>query len=495
MSITFGAVVKKSGTYALSFIASRALSFLLIPLYTRYLTTTDYGVLELLDLTLNFVIVFAGSRLGQALFYYYFSETDEEIRRKHISTSIFGSFVLGAILCAAASLSAGLLSQIVFGNRLYTGYFHLVAITMGTTIPLETFLCAVRAFNEPKFYTKISVTRLSIAGVVNVILLTGWHLGVWSMLWSAIISQVCILIALAWYVFRRVPWGFSMDLLRKQAGYSIPLSVGSVGEFILNYGDRYFLRQSVSLSEIGLYSLAYKIGMMVPTVQYPFALYWSSQQVKIVSGQDGERIFARVCTYLTLGLTFVAVLITLFIHPILNKMVGVDFRPAAKYVPLLTLAYLIRAVGGHFREVFVIKKRPVKEAQALWAGSIICLAGYAVLIPRMGVWGAVYATLISFTIVGIFAFVTSLKLWRVHYEYGRLAKVAMASVVVIGTLLAIDPQNFWMQCLVGILLAAAFIVLLQLQNFWHADEKEYLLRLWNRGQQLLRRKEAAPAVQ
>ena len=106
--VTFGSIVKKSGTYALSFVINRGLSFLLIPLYTRYLTTTDYGILELLDLTMNFVIVFAGSRLGQALFYYYFSETDEEVREQHISTSIVGSFGLGALLFVVAFFTAGL---------------------------------------------------------------------------------------------------------------------------------------------------------------------------------------------------------------------------------------------------------------------------------------------------------------------------------------------------------------------------------------------------
>ena len=320
--VTFGSVVKKSGTYAVSFAINRGLSFLLIPLYTRYLTTTDYGILELLDLTMNFVITFAGSRLGQALFYYYFSEKDERVREKHISTSIVGSFGLGAVLFAFAFLTAGLLSRLVFGTPQYTAYFQLVAVSMALTIPQETYLCAVRAFNEPRFYTIVSVARTVIASTVNVILLTGWNMGVRSMLWSAIVSQACLFVALTWFVFRRVPLSFSWGLLRKQAEYAIPLSFSSVGEFILNYGDRYFLRQSVSLGEIGLYSLAYKIAMMLPTVQWPFALYWSSQQVQLVSGEGGERLFARVCTYLALGLTFVAVLITLFVHPLLHVMVS-----------------------------------------------------------------------------------------------------------------------------------------------------------------------------
>lgn len=476
--VTFGSVIKKSGTYAVSFVINRGLSFLLIPLYTRYLTTTDYGVLELLDLTMNFVIVFAGSRLGQALFYYYFSEQDQAVREKHISTSIVGSFGLGAILFAVAFPTAGLLSRLVFGTPQYTAYFQLVSVSMALTIPQETYLCAVRAFNEPRFYTVVSVARTLIAGTVNIVLLTGWNMGVKSMLWSWIVSQACLFVILTWFVFRRVPLSFSWGLLRKQAEYSIPLSFGSVGEFVLNYGDRYFLRQSVSLSEIGVYSLAYKIAMMLPTVQWPFALYWSSQQVQLVSGAGGERLFVRVCTYLTLGLTFVAVLITLFVHPLLHVMVSPGFRSAGKYVPWLTLAYLIRAVGGHFREVFVIKKRPSLDARVNWLGTLICLTGYAILIPKMGVWGAVFATVGSFAVLALYGFVAAQNLWRVHYEYDRLLKISVSAALPVGVFYWLQPESFWMQAGLGVLLTLASAALLQASHFWHDDEKEYVHRLW-----------------
>jgi O-antigen/teichoic acid export membrane protein len=218
--------------------------------------------------------------------------------------------------------------------------------------------------------------------------------------------------------------------------------------------------------------------MMLPTVQWPFALYWSSQQVQIVSGADGERVFARVCTYLALGLTFVAVLITLFVHPLLHVMVSPGFRSAAKYVPWLTVAYLMRAVGGHFREVFVIKKRPSVDARVSWVGTIVCLAGYAILIPKLGVWGAVYATAGSFAVLALYAFIAAQDLWRVHYEYDRLLKISISAVIPVGVFYWLQPESFWMQAGLGLLLTLASLALLQASSFWHDDEKAYFQRLW-----------------
>ena len=376
MTETFGQIICKSGTYAVAVLAARALSFLLIPFYTRFLTTADYGVLELLDLTVNFVIVFAGLRLGQALFYFYFAETDDDLRQRHMSTNVVASAGIGAIICLLFWLLAAPLSRFVFGTPQYAPLFRLTAVTVGLSIPAETFLCCLRTFNEPGAYAAISVAQTIFQGILNIVLLGKYHMGVSAMLWSGIVSKGIVVAALAVHVFGRVPLAFDMTSFRKQTRYTIPLSVGAMGEIILNYGDRYFLRKAVSLSEIGIYSLAYKIGMLIPLVQYPFQLYWGSQEVKIVRQEGGWRTFTRVATYFTLGLTATGVLLAIFIDPSCDVMVHPSFRAAGKYAVWIALAYLVRAVGGFFREIFVIEKRPDLDARVTWlryrALSLLC---------------------------------------------------------------------------------------------------------------------------
>ncbi len=218
---SFGNILRKSGTYAVAVIASRAVSFLLIPLYTRYLTTADYGVLELLDLTVNFIIVFAGLRLGQALFYYYFAEPDEDMRKRHMSTNILASLGLGVAIATVSWFLSIRLSAFVFGTEQYAPLFRLTAISIGLAIPMETFLCCVRTFNEPGLYAGVSIVRTFLSGVLNIILLVWFHLGVASMLWSGIVSQGVIAIALGVHVYMRVPLRFDLRSFRKQATYAL----------------------------------------------------------------------------------------------------------------------------------------------------------------------------------------------------------------------------------------------------------------------------------
>jgi O-antigen/teichoic acid export membrane protein len=276
------------------------------------------------------------------------------------------------------------------------------------------------------------------------------------------------------HVFRRVPLRFDLRLFRKQAGYTIPLSVGSIGEFILNYGDRYFLRQAVSLSDIGIYSLAYKIGMVIPMIQYPFQLYWGSQEVKIVREPGGWRVFSRVGTYFTAGLTFSLVLIVLFVHPLLHFMVGPAFRSAAMYAPWIAFAYLLRAVFGYFREIFVIEARPRLDAWVTWVGAALCLGGYWVLIPRYKVWGAVMATVGSFIVTFFYSYYSARKVRRVDYEFDRFAKIALSTAVSLGIYAAIRPDTFWTQAALGVVLSAVFLLILHLTHFLRPEEREIL---------------------
>src|SRR5215469_7816148 len=115
----FRELIKKTGIYSIGMISGRAISVLLLPVYTRFLTPADYGVLELLDVTVNLVSLLLGERLGQAIFYFYFAASTKEEKDKCISTAFLCSILIG-VACSVLSLSwAPMLSHLVFGTSEY----------------------------------------------------------------------------------------------------------------------------------------------------------------------------------------------------------------------------------------------------------------------------------------------------------------------------------------------------------------------------------------
>src|ERR1017187_7676155 len=318
----FRDIVKKTGTYSVAMMASSAMGFLLLPVYTRYLTPGDYGVMELLDLTVNLGGLLVGARLGSALFYFYFSAETEEEKQTCISTAFFGSLLLGCVCAAISLFGASALSQIVFGTANYARYFRLVFFGLGFSMPVEMGYCFMRTFGQSGKYVRVNLCYLAGTAVLNVVLLIVFRWGVSAMLTSSLTGFVLVAAYMVWYVLSPIKVSFDLRLLGRLIGYAIPLGLSGLAVFFVHYGDRIFLRPRISLAELGVYSLAYKLG--------------------ILSVPGGGRVYARSLTYLMAGLCGMVVVLSLLIQPGLHLIVTPGFYGAAILVPWLPTAYLDR---------------------------------------------------------------------------------------------------------------------------------------------------------
>jgi len=427
----FGEIVRKSGTYSLVPLINRGASFLLLPIFTRVLTPADYGVMELLDLTTNIVGLLLGTRIGQALFYFYFTAKDEEGREKCLSSLYIGSIFIGAI-CASIMAGARPLSSLVFSDVRYAGYLRLVFASFGVSMVGELNLCYLRATGKAMRYVIATVITLALNIAVSLVLLLGFHLGVRGVLIAGLVSSAVTGSWLAWSALSQIHFRMDWHLLLRMLRYSIPLSVSGLAMFLVHFGDRIFLRSYATLAQIGVYGLAYKFAMVVPTCHQPFVLHWNAQVRAILDRPEGRRVYVRMCTYVTAGLALVAVLLALFIRPVMVVMAGHRFFPAANLVPPLAAAYVIRAVGAHLQSIFIAEGRPDVEARVNVVGAAVCMAAYAVLIPSFKLWGAVAATLIGFITILVYGFYCAQRLHYFDFEYGRLLRIAILSCVTVG---------------------------------------------------------------
>jgi O-antigen/teichoic acid export membrane protein len=87
---------KHSSIYGIGAIVGQAVGFLLLPLYTRYLTPADYGVATIIDLTMAAAGVTAASSIINAMARFYYDYEDENQRKRVVSTTFWmiGLFAL-----------------------------------------------------------------------------------------------------------------------------------------------------------------------------------------------------------------------------------------------------------------------------------------------------------------------------------------------------------------------------------------------------------------
>jgi O-antigen/teichoic acid export membrane protein len=487
-------ILKKTGTYSLATFASRAASFLLLPVYTRFLSPADYGIMELLDVTMNVVGLLVGTRISQALFYFYFAATNKQEKERYVSTSFAGAALVGVLYACLTLPAAPALSGLVFGSRQYGSYLRLVFLGFAFLLPLEVGLCYMRARGCARQYVGATVGNLGVNIVLTLILIVGFGWGVKGMLTGSLVSSMLLASLVAWKSLAPIQFSFNTRILFRLLWYSAPLGLSGLAVFLIHYGDRMFLRSSVSLTDLGIYSLAYKIGMVIANVHAPFLLHWNAQVCAIMRRPEGERVYVRTCTYVTAALTLVAVGLSIFIQPVLRVMAGPAFFPAAALVPWLAAAYVIRALGAHLQGVFVASGRPGLEARVNTVGSLACLAAYAVLIPRFKLWGAVAATVIGFTVILVYGFWEAQRVRAFQFEYGRLARIASFGIATVGLFQWVRPANMWTQAALGCLFSGAFLAAVWAACLDSEERSSVARALSEVRQKMFSRKETADVV-
>ena len=462
--------------YSIPVLTRAAASFLTIPIYTRFLTPSDYGTLELLDLTSFLFAVLIGTNFGHSVFYYYSAAKTDSDRGRAITTVFFGSVLLGTFAGVFGLSFAGVVSRAIFNTGAYASYIRLLFVTLALAFPAEVGLSCIRVLNRPRTYSVVSVTRLLTGAAANIILLTVFKMGFAAMLWGSLIVTAGTAMYMVWFCapsFRHRP---DRHLFWAMLRYSWPLNVSALAMLILDLGDRYVLKRTVSLAELGIYGLAYKLGMIVGTVSLIFNQFWKPRMFALTGQPGGERTYVRVCTYYTLALTLVCIGLSLLMCPLLQVIVGRDFISVGAYIPSIAVIYLVRVVGDYFRNAFYLNKRTGKDAQITWLGTAVCVTAYLTLIPWLRLWGAIAATGISFGLMLVVSFWQAQKVQHFPFEIRRMFLIACTGVAMIAASIRLQPAGMYPRLFLGIAVALSYPMILAALGLIEPDEKVLVRR-------------------
>jgi O-antigen/teichoic acid export membrane protein len=477
-------VLAKSGAYGLANLFARAAGMLLLPVYTRYMSPTDYGVMDLLDLGLMILALFFGMRLGEAMLYEYSNAASDEQRQSIVSSNFLTALALGAVILPIGSLLAAPASRLLLGSNQYHGYVRLALLNMCVIFPSNIALTYLRGLNKSRAAATLDSLRCVLMIGLTVLLMVRFHMTVAAYLWATVVGTTFEALYVYWPVLRRTGLRFDVALVWREIKYSFPLVWSGIGLVIVNFGDRAFLRHVVGLSEIGIYALAYKFGLIVNIVQSPFELYWRAQAFAILKRGNAAKLYAETCTYLILVLMTVTTGLIVFLKPIVRFLVGPGFNGFEQYVPWIAVAYLIKAVADYFRTVMRTENQTRHEGTIAVISTGICVAAYAVLIPAFHVWGAVVATDIAFASMLVSSYYLAQKVKQHDFEWPRIAKIVAAGAIpsVISQLLPALP--LWMALSTAVALMAVYLGILIGLRFFSDDE----IRLVRQGASRLRQK-------
>ncbi len=440
--VQFKALGKGALLFAGAAALSKAISFVMLPLYTRELTRADYGALELVENTLDFMTIIAGSRLLGGVFRFYYKAKSEDDRRAVISTALWIVCVAYAMVGGLAFLGAPVIARYLLGSYTYTPLVRLGALSAATSAPTFVPTPYFRATGRFRVIVVAQIARLAIQVALNVVLLTVFHLGARAMFLSTIAANVCVGAVMVTLVLGKVGARYVRSVAGDLYRFGLPLMVTQLATFILTYGDRPFLRVARNLDYVGNYTLAYQFAFLLPfLVQTPLEMVVDPKRYEVAGHPNRDGFYARMFLYQNLMLITGAVGISLFVRMALQLLTPPPFWPAANVVPVLLVAMVLQAWTAAQDIGIGISERTKWTAIANWSGAAVVFAAYALLIPLFGSWGAATATAIGYAVRYVGIYTKSQQLWRVEYNWPpvrRLVALGVA-VVVAGVFLPSGP--------------------------------------------------------
>ncbi|MFV9677497.1 MAG: flippase [Methanosarcinales archaeon] len=469
---------KHSIIYGLGVALSQLVGFFLLPLYTRYLTPSDYGVLEIFRITGGILGIVFIMGLGSALFMSYFSYNDEENRKTVVSTTLI--FLTTTSLCFTLALmaAAGNFSSLFFHSTQYTFYFQIVFLTLffdtAIVIPLSIF----RAREESKKYAIISLTRVLLSIGLNIYFIVVLEKGVLGILESGLITAGLIYAFLIPNIIRNTKLRFSMVDLKEMLCFGLPLVPGGLGTLILTVSDRYFLLFLSTAHELGLYSLGYKFGLVIQGIIVgPFTLAWGPFFWSTAKEKNAKEVYSAVLTYFVLVAMFVALALSILSKEVLMIMVTPPFYGAYKVIPLIALSYVLYGCYFILAAGFNLTKKTKYVPLIVGIGAIMNIGLNFLLIPRYGMMGASIATLISYSMLPMGSYFVSRMFYPIKYEWGRVSKIFIAAVLIYVGSLYITNVSLIVSSLLKAMTLFAYPALLYMFGFFKHDEIQIIKEL------------------
>jgi O-antigen/teichoic acid export membrane protein len=425
--------IKHGGIYGFGQILGRLASLLLLPLYTRYLSPADYGIIAILDVTTGVLGVLLGAGMAHAVSRYHFEAQSADQYGEVWWTGLGVVVAFSTVLVAPAVAGRGLLATLTIGTQEPSGgYFYLLVLLtvwFGTIGQIGDQYMRIRKWSA--LTVALSFTFLILNISLNVYFLTVRHLGITGYLWGNLLTGVASMLVRCGILLATCqPIRFRWTLARKLLAFGSPLVAVAILSAFMHEADRYLLRPFVDLNQVGVYALAYTIGQGVNNfVITSFFSVWDVVVLEIAEQPEARRVYVLVFEYFAEGLLLVMLGVSLFAQPVLDLLVPPAFAPAGQLIPIVCLAFFFFALHAHFKVPAILAKKTgsivVSPAIAAAANVVLNL----LLIPIMGV---VAAALVSVATYAIYSFVGLLqyrRFDRLDYPFGRVGAVLAAMIV------------------------------------------------------------------
>jgi len=422
---------KHSAIYGLGGLVSRILAVLLLPLYTRYLSPSDYGKVETLIALTTVVGIVLRMGIHSAFFRFYFDSSDPEARRLVLRTSFWFTMGMATVGLVAGLALSGAISRLLFGSADDSELVMAAFVGLWAGMNYEQVTSLFRVEERSVAFVSASLTNIFLTIGATLLLVVALDKGPIGVIVGNFTGTLLVYAALIAYRREQLGLQFDRSLLRRMNHFGVPLVPTALFLWVTNFSDRLFLVKLADTEEVGLYSVGVRIASALVLLLTAFRLAWPAFAYSIEDDREARRTYGYVLTYLVFATTWVATALALLSPWIVEWIAAPAFASSSRIVGPLAFstvafaAYIVVAIGvGR-----------AKRTQFNWivtgAAAAVNVALNLLLIPPYGMMGAAVATIAAYTTMFVGMAWWAQRIYPVPYQWRRVSLAAAAGIAVV----------------------------------------------------------------
>lgn len=393
-------LIKNTLIISIGTLSTKLVQFFLIPLYTRFLSPSEYGIVELFITITSLCIPIISFQIEQGMFRFLVdSRNNKKNIQKIVSTTLF--FVLLCIITFSS-----LFVLISFFIKVEYKFFILIN-TISCLVNI-LLLQVARGLGNNKVYSIAGVITGLSTVIFNIIFLVFLNLKAFGMLTGTllgyIIGIIYLFVKLKIYSFISIR-SFDKKELKKLLNYSLPLVPNQISWWIFGTSDRFIVSYLLGLASTGILSIGYKFSNAYIQIYNVFNLSWTESVTLHINDYDFEKYFNDIFNKMVKLFSLGGICIISTIPFIFKIFVSSSYYEAYFLIPIAIVATIFQMIVGLISTIYIAKNDTKIIATTSVLSAVLNVSSHLLLLKHIGLYAAVVSTLISYVFFSCYRFI------------------------------------------------------------------------------------------
>ena|ERR1035437_435287 len=421
--------------YSVGNIFVRSVGFLLLPLYSNLINAVDFGNYSLLMSVYAIILVVYQLGMFQAM-NKFFIEESSVVRRKLIFSSILNSIVIiGVFLTLLFSVFSSELSYIIFSIYNFSSLLTLVFISIFFETINAYILFLLKTMELAKKAVSYTVFGAVLNLVLNILFVYYLRLSVTGIIYSQLISVFILCVALSNLIKENYVFRIDKEIIKTVIRFSLPLLFASLFIAGSNVADRFILNIFAGREQVGLYSFSYRIAIVMNIFVASFYAAWNPHSLNLYYKKNYESSFGKTLNKLVASCCVLLLIVSLFIRYLFEihisgfSLFNPSYKAGIIIIPIVMVGYIFNGISLFYTVYPTVSNKTYHILLANLTAFVLNLGLNFLLIPRFGMVGAAFSTLMGFLLGSFYMFFVSRKAIIIEYQLRELIIIILSAVI------------------------------------------------------------------